>query len=55
MLIKLKKDNLNNPKLAQIIISTLKKQIERKTLDVENKKEKKQILRGNIDKKSRNN
>ena len=55
MLIKLKKDNLNNPKLAQIIISTLKKQIERKTLDLENKKEKKQILRGNIDKKSRNN
>ena len=55
MLIKLKKDNLNNPKLAQIIISALKKQIERKTLDLENKKEKKQILRGNIDKKIRNN
>lgn len=55
MLIKLKNDNLNNPKLAQIIISALKKQIERKTLDLQNKKEKKQILRGNIDKKIRNN
>lgn len=55
MLIKLKNDNLNNPKLAQVIISTLKKQIERKTLDLQNKKEKKQILRGNIDKKIRNN
>ena len=55
MLIKLKNDNLKNPKLAQIIISALKKQIERKTLDLQNKKEKKQILRGNIDKKIRNN
>ena len=37
MLIKLKNDNLNNPKLAQIIINHIKKLNKKNTLDIKNR------------------
>ena len=40
MLIKLKNDNLNNPKLAQIIINHIKKLNKKNTLDIKNRQPK---------------